>query len=219
MSFIIINIFIVLFLTLIITWLILIKCKNRDIVLHIADLVVKLFTIGGIIGAVYGINIDIRDAELSVSMARSRSKRYLIDSHLTKERYNINPVRTESSPDNYNEIVKDDSSRYYWIEANRDSILIQVEKLEKIEINNYPSCISNSKIFIEDDSLLFKEVNEYNQQVDELNTEKKNLKDLRDNKNLVLFITALILVVSFGVFLSKWYWVLIYRLNTKKGKK
>lgn len=197
---------IVFFIFAIISYTILKKFRFCDVSMKIAEFVITVAASVGVLLTIYGIGVSTEENKCRAYEMDAQLLGAQLVQILNEEKYNVEPVRTEFSPSNYDDIVIDDSLRYLWIKGNKKYVQECCIKADSINWDslNYPMCHSDSQVFIEDDSIIKSKVYEYNAKALKFDVQRKTVKEY--NETFVSFsrYNNLLLLLSLALFCVKW---------------
>lgn len=184
----------------------LLLCGGGRVTMKVAEFVIFITGCAGLYLDVYDAGVKMEEAKTNFYKAQTEAYIHYAQPLLNENVYNINPVRSEYSPTNYDDIVKDDSLRHRWLIQNKDYILACCRALEKINWDslNYPVCLSGETIFMEDDSMRIGMVKEYNAHIDSIMSCDYRMAEYARAREDVKREISLWLLFSAALFFAKW---------------
>lgn len=191
---------------LLLSFAVLIVFKRGKVIMKVAEFVIILTGSFGIVKSVYDVGVRIETNKTNFYKERTQAYSDWIEPFLSERVYNIHLVRTEHSPENFDDILKDSYVRHQWVVEHKEEILNSCRDLKKINWDSldYPICYSGEHIFLEDDSMRRAIIEEYNAHLDTLMANNSSLQMYAQERDDVEREISLWLIFSAALFTAKW---------------
>lgn len=195
---------------LVVSFLVLKKNIRKKRVIHIVDLLVFILTTSSIVVTVYDAGKTREVYKRNFIMLKNGSDSIYSDSiyieqHLCKDRYNINPIKTDNSPADFDAITEDKRQLYYWIDNNKDTILSMIHDNKKIDIDElgYPKYLK-TKYFENDKIKLQRAIERYNIHLDEKLKMQNEILQMNETSEILQKLAMILIIMGIALYLSKW---------------